>query len=164
MSSNGAILHTVSGGANGPCTRCISPGLESIQEHVCVSSSSPDTSSSSETNLVQGRVVLIAPFWLESVWFPMVVSMLYEPPRRLRYREDLVMNTATGHPLPSLNKLRLTAWPLSLQQPGNKASLTTLSRYYANHGSQERSDHVTVPGFHGVNGVQSLDWTTLHSL
>ena len=58
------------------------------------------------------RLLLIAPFWLDAQWLSEVSSLLYEEPRKLRYRERLVINVSTGLPLPSLNRHRLTVWPL----------------------------------------------------
>ena len=60
----------------------------------------------------KGKLLLVAPFWVDAHWLPEVLSLLYREPRRLRYRHRLVINTTTGLPLPSLNRLRLTVWPL----------------------------------------------------
>ena len=61
----------------------------------------------------KGKLLLIAPFWPDAHWLPEVISLLYREPRKLRYRQALVINQTTGLPLPSLNRLRLTVWPLS---------------------------------------------------
>jgi hypothetical protein len=57
-------------------------------------------------------LLLIAPFWIDSQWISEVWSLLYEEPRKLQFREWLVVKRTTDLPLPSLNKLRLTVWPL----------------------------------------------------
>jgi hypothetical protein len=46
------------------------------------------------------RLLLIAPFWLDAQWFSEVRSLLYEEPRKLRFRNHLVTNMSTGLPLP----------------------------------------------------------------
>ena len=111
-----------------------------------------------------GKLLLIAPFWIDAHWFPELVSLLYREPRRLRYHHNLVVNTTTGLPLPSLNRLRLTVWPLSRPSSQRQASQRKLLNSSLLLGGGLRQSNIGQCGNPGRLGAKAVDWTQLRFL
>ena len=112
----------------------------------------------------KGNLLLVAPFWIDAHWFPELVALLYREPRRLRYRHLLVVNTTTNLPLPSLNRLRLTVWPLSRPSSPHQASRRKLLNSSLLLGGRLRQVNIGQPGDPGRPGAKTIDWTQLKFL
>ena len=111
-----------------------------------------------------GKLLLIAPFWIDAHWLPEVISLLYREPRKLRYRHMLVINNSTGLPLPSLNRLRLTVWPLSKPSSQRQASQRKLLNSSLLLGGRLRQANIGQSGNPGPTGAGAVDWTQLRFL
>ena len=109
----------------------------------------------------KGKLLLVAPFWIDAHWLPEVLSLLYREPRRLRYRHGLVVNQTTGLPLPSLNRLRLTVWPLSRPSSPLQASQRRLLNSSLLLGGGLRQSSIGQCGNPGRTGAKAVDWTQL---
>jgi hypothetical protein len=108
-----------------------------------------------------GRLLLVAPFWVDAHWLPEVMSLLYREPRKLRYRHMLVINKTTGLSLPSLNRLRLTVWPLSKPSSAHQASRRRLLNSSLLLGGRLRQANIGQSGSLGPNGAKAVEWTQL---
>ena len=108
-----------------------------------------------------GRLLLVAPFWPDAHWLPEVRSLLYREPWRLRFRESLVINRTTGYPLLSLNRLRLTLWPLSRPSSPVQESQRKLLNSSLLLGGGLRQSSIGQSGGPGCPGVKTMDWTQL---
>ena len=111
-----------------------------------------------------GRLLLVAPFWPDAPWFPEILNLLESEPRRLRYRHSLVLNRTTGLPLPSLNRLRLTVWPLSRPSSSAPAHQTKLLNSSLLLGGGPRQSNIGLSGGHGRLGAKAVVWTQLKFL
>jgi hypothetical protein len=110
------------------------------------------------------RLLLIAPFWMDAQWLSEVRSLLYEEPRKLRYRERLVINMTSGLPLPSLNKLRLTVWPLLGPSSLPQEHQTRLQNSSLLLGGGRRKPNTSLYGGPGQNGARDGGWSQLRFL
>jgi hypothetical protein len=108
-----------------------------------------------------GKLLLIAPFWVDAHWLPEVLSYLYREPRRFRYRHGLVVNKTTGLPLPSLNRLRLTVWPLLRPSSPRQASQRKSLNSSLLLGGGLRQSSIGQCGNPGRTGAKAVDWTQL---
>ena len=106
----------------------------------------------------------MAPFWPEAPWLPEVLSLLYREPHKLRYRHSLVTNQSTGLPLPSLNRLRLTVWPLSRPSSPTQAHQRKLLNSSLLLGGGQRQINISLSGNLGQTGATAVDWTLLKYL
>jgi hypothetical protein len=111
-----------------------------------------------------GKLLLVAPFWLDAHWFPEVLSLLYREPRRFRYRHALVINQTTGLSLPSLNRLKLTVWPLSRPSSPRQASQRRLLNSSLLLGGGLRQSNIGQCGDPGHLGAKPVEWTQLRFL
>jgi hypothetical protein len=114
--------------------------------------------------ILGGRMILIAPFWTEAPWFQEVISLLENQPLRLRFRQNLVINTKTGRPLTNLSRLRLTVWPLfrtSSQELDTPRKLLNSSLFL---GGGQHLANTNRFGRHGLHGVRLKEWTQLRFL
>jgi hypothetical protein len=110
------------------------------------------------------RLLLIAPFWMDAQWISEVRSLLYEEPRKLRFREWLVVNMTSGLPLPSLNKLRLTVWPLLGPSSPPREHQTRLPNSSLLLGGGRRQLSTSPRGGLGPPGARCEDWSKLKFL
>jgi hypothetical protein len=107
------------------------------------------------------RLLLIAPFWMDAQWLSEVRSLLYEEPRKLKYREWLVVNMTSGLPLPSLNKLWLTVWPLLGPSFPPQEFQTRLPNSSLLLGGGRPRLSTSLLGGAGLHGAQGGDWSQL---
>jgi hypothetical protein len=112
----------------------------------------------------KGKLLLIAPFWPDAPWFAELITLLYTSPRKLRYRQYLVTNQSTGLPLPSLNRLRLTVWPLSRPSSPTQAYQRRLLNSSLLLGGRRRQVSTGQSGNPGLTGAKVMDWTQLKFL
>ena len=112
----------------------------------------------------KGKLLLIAPFWPDAPWFAELVTLLYTNPKKLRYRQYLVTNQSTGLPLPSLNRLRLTVWPLSRPSSPTQAYQRRLLNSSLLLGGRRRQVSTGQSGNPGLTGAKAMDWTQLKFL
>ena len=105
------------------------------------------------------HLLLIAPFWIDAQWLSEVRSLLYEEPRKLRFRKHLVTNMSTGLPLPSLNRLRLTVWPLLGPSSQPREHQTRLPNSSLLLGGGRRKRNTSQYGDLGPNGARDGGWS-----
>ena len=110
------------------------------------------------------RLLLIAPFWVDAQWLSEVRTLLYEEPRKLRYRDWLVVNMTTGLPLPSLNKLRLTVWPLLGPSSPPQEHQTRLPNSSLLLGGGRQRTSTSPYGDAGRPGAKHTEWSRLRFL
>jgi len=72
------------------------------------------------------ELLLVAPNWPRAGWFPMLVELLVDNPRRLPLREDLLRQPMTDEVHNSLDRLALHGWRLSRRSSARQAFLRTL--------------------------------------
>jgi hypothetical protein len=75
------------------------------------------------------QLILIAPHWLRRHWFPNLLKLIADFPRKLPIREDLLHQPKTSirHPNPVV--FNLTAWLLSTNPLKRKVFLNKLENY-----------------------------------
>ena len=108
-----------------------------------------------------GKLLLIAPHWPDAPWFAELSSLLYCQPLRLRYRTNLVINQTTGCSLSSLNRLRLTVWPLSRPYCNAPVSPRTSLNSSLRLGGGQQESNTDRSGAPGLHGVRLKGWTQL---
>ena len=109
----------------------------------------------------QCKMLLIAPCWCDTYWLPIILSHLYAPPRRLRWRKDLVIAVQSGQPLKQLHSLRLTLWPVSGDQRDCRNFHSRCSKFWRRAGHQEQKDTMLQHGGLGKPGVKDEIWTQM---
>ena len=63
-----------------------------------------------------GKLIMITPFWIDHSWFPYIMRLTTEPPRRLQPPEWLLLNATAGEAiLKVMREIKLTAWKLLSQ-------------------------------------------------
>jgi hypothetical protein len=62
---------------------------------------------------LSAQILLVAPFWLSHAWFRNLMDLLFDWPRLIPDRPNLLKNSGTGMYYLDPSKLKLTVWPLS---------------------------------------------------
>ena len=68
------------------------------------------------------ELTLVAPHWAQRPWFSDLLQLSLAPPVALPNRQDLLRLPRSRHLYPDLSRLRLHAWRLSSDLPGQLAS------------------------------------------
>ena len=109
------------------------------------------------------RMLLIAPFWSDAPWLPMLLELLHDVPRRLRPSPTLLTNTATRFPVSKLDSLRLTVWPLC-GKPQAAPYNRRLSLFWRAVGGRVLDANTSVRSARGPSGVPTSIGTHLRFL
>ena len=100
------------------------------------------------------KAILVAPIWPAQTWYPLLLDMLREHPRKLPTHNQLILNHwKEPHPLLLQGHLTLAAWPISGDHCQTKAFLEKQPISSVRHGEPALQSHTTPAGTGGLAGV-----------
>ena len=99
-------------------------------------------------------VVLVAPIWPQQPWYPLLLELACDLPRRLPQSESL-LTSAKGepHPLLMTGSLQLAAWKLSGRSSLIEDFRNSLPPCCSQEADRQRLKHTKLPGDLGLLGV-----------
>ena len=99
------------------------------------------------------KVVLVAPVWPTQTWYPVLLDLLMDFPRRLPQREDILLETAEAE-LPAVIP-HLAVWVISGKSFRQKAFQMELQSSCWPHGGQNPQNHTIACFKSGLAGVRN---------
>ena len=101
------------------------------------------------------RIVLVTPLWNTQTWFPAVLKLLEDYPRRLVNQPDLVVLPLNQEFLMKQGVPQLIAWPISGNLTHHKAFLQRLQTSCLPHGEIKLILTTVPPLLNGLAGVSN---------
>ena len=103
-----------------------------------------------KVKLQAARLVLITPLWKTQPWYPIVLELLEDYPRRIPQQEDLVLMLMGQEFLMQQGVPQLIAWPISIHHEG---FLTKLQTSCLHLGGAKQTPTMVPPLLNGLAGV-----------
>ena len=101
----------------------------------------------------KAQVVMIAPIWKGQPWYPVILGMLWEVPRRIPHLPGLIQNPVRLD-LPELTT-QLAVWPISGRNSVTAAFRRRLQDYCWPPGGPSQTSPMTRTSESGLAGVQN---------
>lgn len=99
------------------------------------------------------RIVLITPFWKTQSWFPLVLGLLEDYPRRIPQQPDLVSMPLGKNFLMQQGVPQLVAWPVSGNPIHHEVFLHKLQTSCLHHGGTKPTPTMVPHSLDGLAGV-----------
>ena len=99
------------------------------------------------------QIVLITPLWKTQSWFPLVLELLEDYPRRIPQHRDLVSMPLGQEFLMQQGVPQLVAWPISGNPIHHEEFLHRLQTSCLDHGETKPTPTMVPPFLDGLAGV-----------
>ena len=103
-----------------------------------------------------GVLFMITPFWTTSVWLPELLQLSIQPPLLLPDHQDTVIDLNRKNALPSLSKLKLTAWLSCSEHYSEMEPINLWRSSCVTDGGKPRRPSTTMHVDHGLSGVTDM--------
>ena len=108
--------------------------------------------------------ILVAPFWMEAPWLPIIHNMLADIPWWCPIIKDLIVDVSVSQELKGLQYLHLTLWQLSNVCCADRGSLPQSIRQWWGQREHQHQRSTSSAGRNGQVGVLNKVYQSMPSL
>ena len=101
----------------------------------------------------EANLILVAPIWTSQPWYPLLLSLLQDLPRKIQPQEDLLWEVQPGS-FPEILP-QLAVWPISGNTTATKEFLRKLQHSFSTHGESSQLNPMTRYANGGSAGVMN---------